>query len=97
MIRQKLIVSAPSDNADFFYFYQMDNPKFSYQNRLLENIKGEKWKNIPGLEGYFVISDHGRVKRMEYELPFADGRVYQMKSVDYEKPTLAKSLNRYKK
>ncbi len=73
----------------------MDNPKFHYQNRLLENIKGEKWKDIPALEGYFMISDHGRVKRMEYELPFADGRLYQMKS-RIMKPTLAKSQNHFK-
>lgn len=33
-------------------------------NLSLENLPGERWKPIPDLEGYFAISNKGRVKRL---------------------------------
>lgn len=33
-------------------------------NLSLKNLPGERWKPIPDLEGYFVISNKGRVKRL---------------------------------
>jgi hypothetical protein len=66
--------------------------RYSYQNLSLKNIKDESWKDIPGLEGYFMISNFGRVKRLEYELPFKDGRVY-IKEQMIIKPTLIKNPN----
>lgn len=68
--------------------------KYPYENLSLENSEGEQWKDIPGLEGYFMISNFGRVKRLEYELPFEDGRVYTMNSM-IMKPTLGKSPNHF--
>jgi NUMOD4 motif/NUMOD1 domain len=47
-----------------------------YQNTSLTNINGEKWKDIPMLEGYFLISNYGRVKRLEYEMQYRNGAVY---------------------
>jgi hypothetical protein len=41
--------------------------KFPYEDRSLENRKGEQWKDIPALEGYFMISSQGRIKRHPYE------------------------------
>jgi hypothetical protein len=41
--------------------------KYSYQNRSLKNIKGEKWEDIPGLDGYYCVSNFGRVKRQRRE------------------------------
>lgn len=38
-----------------------------YKNKDLKNIKGEIWKDIPGLEGYGMISNFGRVKKLAYE------------------------------
>jgi len=38
-----------------------------YQNKQLDNIDGEIWKDIPGLEEYGMISNLGRVKRLAYE------------------------------
>jgi NUMOD4 motif/NUMOD1 domain len=50
--------------------------EYPYQNLSLTNIKGEKWKDIPGLEGYFMVSNFGRIKHLEYEQKYNDGRVY---------------------
>ncbi len=48
--------------------------EYSYQNLSLQSMKGERWKTVPGLEGYYVISNLGRVKRLEYEIQYDDGR-----------------------
>ena len=50
--------------------------KNPYQNRSLEDMKGEKWEDIPGLDGYFLISNFGRVKRLEYEMQYRNGKIY---------------------
>ncbi|MBK8787018.1 MAG: hypothetical protein IPN43_11135 [Chitinophagaceae bacterium] len=50
--------------------------KYSYQNLEIKNMKGEKWKFIPGAELYFKVSNYGRIKRLEYELSYSDGRLY---------------------
>ncbi len=42
----------------------------------IKNRRGEKWKDVPGLEGYVCISNHGRIKRLEYETEYRDGRRY---------------------
>ncbi|CAG5012989.1 hypothetical protein DYBT9275_05308 [Dyadobacter sp. CECT 9275] len=36
-----------------------------YRDENLKDRPGEIWKDIPGLEGYFMVSNHGRVKRLE--------------------------------
>lgn len=74
----------------------MTNNKYPWQNRQLQDLKGEVWKDIPGLEGYFMISNYGRVRRHEYEVEFRDGRVYTKEQM-IMKPTLAKSPNHFKK
>jgi hypothetical protein len=48
----------------------MDEKKYPWLDRSLKNIKGERWRDIPGLEGYFMVSDFGRVRRLEYEVEF---------------------------
>jgi NUMOD4 motif/NUMOD1 domain len=68
--------------------------RYPYQNRELKNIKGEKWKDIPELEEYFQISNFGRVKRLEYVLPFKDGRVYTKETM-IMKPTLVRNPNHF--
>lgn len=44
-------------------------------------IKGERWKTIPGYEGYYEISDHGRVKALRRTIECEDGelRTYREK------------------
>jgi hypothetical protein len=68
--------------------------KYPYQNTELQDIKGERWKDIPGLEMYFKVSNYGRIKRLEYELEYSDGRVY-IKPEKIIKPVLMKVPNRF--
>jgi NUMOD4 motif/NUMOD1 domain len=48
--------------------------KYPYQNLSLKDMKGELWKDIPGLDGYFCVSNYGRIKRSKFEMQFRDGR-----------------------
>lgn len=45
-----------------------------YSNRSLGNIEGEIWKDIPGYEGMYQVSNMGRVKSLERCVPcFGNG------------------------
>ena len=57
-------------------------------------MKGEKWKFIPGAELYFKVSNYGRIKRLEYELRYSDGRLY-IKPEKIIKPTIRKTCNTF--
>ncbi len=72
----------------------MSKKEYPYQNLSLKDMKREVWEDIPGLDGYFMISNLGRVKRLEYELIFEDGRVY-VKKPQIIKPTLVQSINHF--
>jgi len=74
----------------------MDLKEYPHENLLLRNIKGEKWKDIPGFEGYFLISNFGRIRRLEYEMEYRNGAIYG-KPEKIIKPSLVKQPNRYKK
>jgi len=37
-------------------------------NKSLKNLKGEKWEDIPGLDGYYRMSNFGRLKAIRREL-----------------------------
>jgi hypothetical protein len=39
-----------------------------YKNKLLEDLKGECWKEIPFTQGYYVVSNYGRVKALERQI-----------------------------
>ncbi|MFT3822364.1 MAG: NUMOD1 domain-containing DNA-binding protein [Chitinophagaceae bacterium] len=54
----------------------MQQTKKPYQDLSLKNIKKEIWEDIPGLDGYFAVSDYGRVKRMEYTHQYRNGAIY---------------------
>ncbi|GGH27286.1 hypothetical protein FAZ19_18860 [Sphingobacterium alkalisoli] len=45
-----------------------------YQNKDLADLPGEEWKDLPGLEGYGMISNLGRIKRLSYELTNSVGQ-----------------------
>jgi hypothetical protein len=55
------------------YFYNMTVNEYPHQNLSLKNIKGEKWEDIPGLVDYFMISNFGRVKRLEFQIQYDNG------------------------
>src|SRR5688500_10304928 len=59
-------------------------------------MKREEWEDIPGLDGYFLISNFGRVKRLQYEMLYRNGAIY-VKPEKIIKPAVLKIPNRYKK
>jgi|GEM_PF-402521 len=61
-----------------------------YQNKDLEDLDGEIWKDIPGLESYGMISNRGRVKRLAFELYRSDGKLYR-----YEERIQAQKVTTY--
>lgn len=50
--------------------------KYNCQKLSTETLKGEKWKDLPGLEMYFMISSYGRIKRLAYQQIYSDGRIF---------------------
>jgi hypothetical protein len=70
--------------------------QYPYQNTSLENIKGERWEDIPGLGGYYMVSDYGRIKRLEYETQYRNGSIH-VKPEKMIKARISKSPNKYKK
>jgi hypothetical protein len=69
--------------------------KYPFQNVDLEDIKGERWEDIPGSGGYFMVSDFGRLKRLQYEMQYKNGAIY-VKPEKIIKPTIIKSKNEFK-
>jgi hypothetical protein len=69
--------------------------EYPHQNLSLRNIKGEKWKDVPGLEGYFMVSNFGRIKRLEYEMEYKNGASY-IKPEMIIKPSIVKAKNKLK-
>jgi hypothetical protein len=51
----------------------MTKLEYPFQHTELGDLKGEKWKPIPGLEGYFMVSNKGRVKWLYSERPNSIG------------------------
>jgi hypothetical protein len=41
--------------------------KYPYQNTSLVNLPKERWKDIPAFEGYYQISNYGRIKSLSRE------------------------------
>ena len=52
---------------------------YPYQNLDLSDITGEQWEDIPGLDGYYCISNFGRAKRLEFEILCSDGYTRRLK------------------
>jgi hypothetical protein len=57
-------------------YFKTTMQNYPYQNTQLENIQGECWKDIAGLEMYFKVSNYGRIKKLEYKMEYSDGRIY---------------------
>ncbi|MBL0745435.1 NUMOD4 domain-containing protein [Chryseolinea lacunae] len=60
----------------------MAKQKYPYLDKSLVNIKGERWKDIPGFEGFYKASSLGRIKSVDRVIPhprlkqqFVAGRV----------------------
>jgi hypothetical protein len=53
-------------------------PKHSTKRSVAKQTEAaiEVWKNVPGYEGYYQVSDQGRVKSLPRIVPMRDGRKY---------------------
>lgn len=72
----------------------MPKKEYPYQNLSMKDIKGERWEDIPGLDGYFCVSNYGRVKRMEFEMQYKDGRIC-IRPEKIIKPMIVKQQNKF--
>jgi len=53
---------------------------YPYQDLSLTSREGERWKDVPGVDGRYSISNFGRVKRESFELRCSNGQVRRMRS-----------------
>src|SRR6185503_15579007 len=51
------------------------NEILPYQNKLIADMSGEVWKDIPGFEGSYQASTMGRIKSLDRTVPHP--RLYQ--------------------
>lgn len=49
--------------------------QYPYQNLSMKDIKGEQWDDVPGLDGYYLVSSFGRIKRLKREVVYPDGKI----------------------
>ena len=68
---------------------------YNYQNTSLKNLKGEIWKDFIDLDGYYLISNYGRIKRLEYKKQYKNGAIYTLPE-KIIKPWVTKAKNKYK-
>ena len=59
----------------------ISDPVAPHRNRLLKNLKGEQWKEIPDAAGYYLISNYGRVKSLPRYIELYIAR--QQRSISY--------------
>jgi hypothetical protein len=74
----------------------MAKKEYPYQNLSLDDLEGEEWEDIPGLDGYFWISNFGRIKRQPYEMQYRNGAIY-LKPEKIIKPQIVRLPNKFKK
>ena len=52
---------------------------YPYQDLSLISRTDERWKDIPGLEGCYLLSNFGRVKRDAFEIRCSNGQIRRMR------------------
>lgn len=50
-----------------------------YKNLSLENLPNEEWRDIPGYQGVFEVSNYGRVKIVSRKYTRSDGIVNKVR------------------
>lgn len=76
-------------------FTFMVKKQYPYKETSVASLKGERWKDMPGVEGYYKVSNWGRVKRLEYERQYRNGAIYTMKE-KIIKPLIVRQYNHFK-
>ncbi len=56
----------------------MTEKKFPYKDLSLIDLIGEVWMDIPNLEGHYVVSNFGRIKRLTFEVQCSNGQVRRL-------------------
>lgn len=51
-----------------------------YENKDLQDLKNETWRDIAGYEGYYKVSNKGRVKRLNRTVEFRAGRNHALQT-----------------
>lgn len=72
--------------------------KYPYLNLSLVDMDSEKWKDLPGYEGYYMVSDKGRVKTMPRDIAHRIGKHFISHRTDEKiiKQSIYKTNNRYR-
>jgi hypothetical protein len=58
-----------------------DYSKYPFMNLSLKDIKGEKWKPIPGYDDFLLVSNYGRVKSLARPVQLSTGQFYYTKTI----------------
>lgn len=53
---------------------------YPYLHKEMEDLPGEKWEDLPFLDGMYRISNLGRVKRLDFEIICKDGKLRRMQA-----------------
>jgi hypothetical protein len=73
-----------------YLLYLIMRKEYPYQNTSIKNIKGEKWKDIPGFEDEYELSSHGRLKSQDRWIDYGKYDVFRQGRV--KKPSLTRSV-----
>jgi hypothetical protein len=65
-------------------------------NLSLKDMKGEKWKDIPSFDGYFMVSNYGRLWALPRPIHLSTGQKYFTKE-HIKKQNVTKYYNKYSK
>jgi hypothetical protein len=64
------------------FTFALKRKDYPYLNKSLKSLLGERWKDIPGFEGYYKASNQGRIKSLDRTIPhprlgtqFVEGRI----------------------
>jgi hypothetical protein len=73
----------------------MSKRNYPYLDLELKSLPGERWKDIPGLEGLYKVSSFGRIKRLERTTKLKNKVMYPRAEMII-KPELQRAFNAFK-
>jgi hypothetical protein len=82
------------DRLFYYKFAAMRKRDYPYLNRQLKSMPGERWKDIPALDGLYRVSSFGRIKRLERATKLKNKVIYPRAEMII-KPELHKGLNAF--
>jgi hypothetical protein len=73
---------------------QRDYTKYAFTNLSLDSMEGEEWKDIPMFDGYYAVSNYGRLRAAPRPVNSITGKSYYTRE-RIRKQYLAKYYNSY--